>query len=104
MIDSEVQSTIILNPSQTSYASQADILIQDPAEDFDVDYEQQIGRGAYGKVFKATRIHDQRVCALKKCSPSNIKERNTLFNEIGMMNHCKEADEVVKVLASYEFE
>ena len=104
MIESELQSTIFLNQSQTSYASQAEILIQDPAQDFDVDYEQQIGRGAYGKVFKATRIHDQRACALKKCSPSNFRERNTLLNEIGMMNHCKEANEVVKVLASYEFE
>ena len=81
----------------------AELLNCDPSEGFIISHDNKIGSGGFGKIFKVKRRRDEKPCALKFCTPSNSKERNMLINEIGLMKQCREAEAVVRVLASYEF-
>ena len=73
----------------------------DPSKYYDII--ERIGIGGFAKVFKVKRKSDGVICALKFVEPRNNQERDSIFNEVGIMLLCKENDAILRCLECFDF-
>ena len=82
---------------------QAEIQNSNPAEIYEIKHTNQLGQGGFAKVFKVRRLADDKMCAMKFCSPPNEEDRNMVINEIGLMNKCRAHDTVLQIYNSFDY-
>lgn len=73
----------------------------DPSKFYDII--ERIGVGGFAKVFKVKRKSDGVICALKFVEPKNDAERESIFNEVGIMLLCQENDAILKCFECFDF-
>ena len=64
----------------------------DPSKHYEFNNKVKLGEGGFAKVFKAKRISDGKIVALKFCEPTNEAERQQIINEVGLINMVKGAN------------
>jgi p21-activated kinase 2 len=72
---------------------------EDPSRHYDI--VESIGSGAFATVYRAVRISDQMVCALKVIRVRNSIQ--TILNEIGLMMLCQESEAVIQCYDIFEY-
>jgi serine/threonine protein kinase len=65
----------------------------DPSKFYEI--VKKIGYGGFARVFLVKRKDDGKMCALKFIEPKNPKERTIIKNELGIMQMCKDNDNVI---------
>jgi serine/threonine protein kinase len=78
-----------------------DLKRDDPSKFYDII--ERIGVGGFAKVFKVKRKSDGVICALKFVEPKNDAERESIFNEVGIMLLCKENDAILRCFECFDF-
>jgi len=84
-------------PSESDFVSDlskaAVFSTEDPSKSYEI--VKKIGYGGFARVFLVKRKSDGMQCALKFIEPKNPKEREIIKNELGIMQMCKENDNVI---------
>lgn len=77
---------------------------EDPSQYYQINSQHKLGQGGYGKVFRVTRKSDGKKMALKFIQNlKDEKDRQLMFNEVGLMNMCKDNNIVLEVIDSYDY-
>lgn len=64
---------------------------------------KKIGYGGFARVFLVKRKDDGKMCALKFIEPKNPKERTIIKNELGIMQMCKDNDNVIQCYEAFDY-
>jgi serine/threonine protein kinase len=86
---------------QSELAKAAVFHEEDPSQYYDI--VKKIGYGGFARVFLCKRKSDGKECALKFIEPKNVKEREIIRNELGIMNMCAEGDGVIECFQAFDF-
>lgn len=73
----------------------------DPSKFYEI--VKKIGYGGFARVFLVKRKDDNKHCALKFIEPKNQKERLIIKNELGIMQMCKENDNVIRCYEAFDY-
>lgn len=89
---------------QTDLSRYAIFKTDDPSAAYDITSKYKLGSGGFAKVFKVLRKSDGKVIALKFIQ--NLKderEKQLMYNEVALMNMCRENDFVLTIYEQYEY-
>ena len=92
-------------PSESDFTSElgkaAHFSLEDPSKFYEI--VKKIGYGGFARVFLVKRKEDGKMCALKFIEPKNPKEREIIKNELGIMQMCKENDNVIQCFEAFDY-
>ena len=78
------------------------LLKDDPSKHYDI--QQEIGNGGFARIYIATKKSDGKRYALKFMKPKNKREKESIKNEIGIMQICKDNENIIKCYEAFDFD
>ena len=101
----EDQNTQSAMPSDSDFSADLEIAAQFSLEDPSKFYEivKKIGYGGFARVFLVKKKDDGKMCALKFIEPKNPKERQIIRNELGIMQMCKQNENVIQCYEAFDY-
>lgn len=92
-------------PLESKFAEDLEEKAKFSADDPSKFYEivKKIGYGGFARVFLVKKKDDGKMCALKFIEPKNPKERQIIKNELGIMQMCKDNDNVIQCFEAFDY-
>ena len=92
-------------PSEEQFSSELENAAKFSQEDPSKYYEivKKIGYGGFARVFLVKNKMDGKQYALKFIEPKNQKEQQIIKNELGIMQMCKDNDNVIRCYDAFDF-
>jgi serine/threonine protein kinase len=92
-------------PSEEQFSSDLENAAKFSQEDPSKYYEivKKIGYGGFARVFLVKNKMDGKQYALKFIEPKNQKEQQIIKNELGIMQMCKDNDNVIRCYDAFDF-